>query len=112
VFEPDDGHAGGWTHASFARVIGWAVGKRIVPLALPASVLRFAARSDRRLRGPQAKLTEDRVGYMCHPDWVVSAGAAVPRHRWVPEMATREGLKATAQWYRRNGWLPAGSSQR
>ena len=105
TFEPDDGHAGGWSHASFARAIGWGVGRRITPLALPAGVLRAAARGDRLLRREGAKLTADRVGYMCHPDWVVRAAAAPPRERWAPAVPTREGLKATARWYRENGWL-------
>lgn len=105
LFEPDDGHVGGWSHASFAKAIGWAVGKRITPLPLPARALRLAARGDRMIRGRAAKLTADRVGYMCHPDWVVSGDAAVPPERWTPAIPTRDGLKATARWYRDNGWL-------
>ena len=105
LFEPDDGHAGGWTHKSFARAIGWAVGKRITPLPLPAFALRAAARGDRLIRRAAAKLTEDRVGYMCHPDWTVREELRPPVDRWKPEIGTREGLKATAKWYRDAGWL-------
>ena len=105
LFEVDDGHAGGWTHKSFARAIGWAVGKRITPLPLPAFALRAAARGDRLLRKAAAKLTEDRVGYMCHPDWTVRDEARPPESRWKPAIGTREGLKATAKWYREAGWL-------
>lgn len=105
TFEPDDGKPGGWTHKSFAKAIGWAVGKRITALPLPAFALRAAARGDRILRGTRAKLTPDRVGYMCHPDWVASLGARVPAERWRPEIKTRDGLKATAKWYREAGWL-------
>ena len=105
LFEPDDGHPGGWTHKSFARAIGWAVGKRITPLPLPAFALRAAARGDRLLRRAAAKLTEDRVGYMCHPDWTVREEARPPVALWTPEIGTREGLKATAKWYRDAGWL-------
>ena len=105
LFEPDDGHPGGWTHKSFARAIGWAVGKRITPLPLPAFALRAAARGDRLLRRASAKLTEDRVGYMCHPDWTVRDEMRPPVARWTPQIGTREGLKATAKWYREAGWL-------
>jgi dTDP-D-glucose 4,6-dehydratase len=35
----------------------------------------------------------------------VSGDAAVPAERWTPAIPTRDGLKATAQWYRDNGWL-------
>ena len=105
LFEPDDGQAGGWSHKSFARAIGWAMGKRITPLPLPAFALRAAARGDRLLRRAAAKLTEDRVGYMCHPDWTVREDMRPPVGRWKPEIGTREGLKATAKWYREAGWL-------
>lgn len=105
VFEPDDGKAGGWTHKSFARAIGWAVGKRIKPLPLPRLALRAAARGDGLLRRNRAKLTEDRVAYMCHPDWTVRDEARPPVSRWRPQIGTREGLKATAKWYREQGWL-------
>ncbi len=105
LFEPDDGHPGGWTHKSFARAVGWAVGKRITPLPLPAFALRAAARGDRLLRRAAAKLTEDRVGYMCHPDWTVREEARPPVALWTPAIGTREGLKATAKWYREAGWL-------
>ena len=105
LFEPDDGHVGGWSHKSFARAIGWAVGKRITPLPLPAFALRAAARGDRLLRRAAAKLTEDRVGYMCHPDWTVRDELRPPVARWLPEIGTRDGLKATAKWYREAGWL-------
>jgi nucleoside-diphosphate-sugar epimerase len=105
LFEPDDGRTGGWSHKSFAKAIGWAVGKRITPLPLPAFALRAAARGDRLLRRAAAKLTDDRVGYMCHPDWTVRAELRPPAARWVPEIGTRDGLKATAKWYREAGWL-------
>jgi uncharacterized protein YbjT (DUF2867 family) len=105
LFEADDSHAGGWTHKSFAKAIGWAVGKRITPLPLPAFALRAAARGDRLLRRAAAKLTEDRVGYMCHPDWTVRDDCRPPVARWTPRIGTREGLKATAKWYREAGWL-------
>ena len=67
--------------------------------------MRFAARSDTWLRGTKAKLTLDRVGYMNHPDWVVSETGQVPGEVWRPQVPTREGLRATAEWYRSQGWL-------
>jgi nucleoside-diphosphate-sugar epimerase len=29
----------------------------------------------------------------------------VPADVWRPRIPTRDGLKATARWYRENGWL-------
>lgn len=105
TFEPDDGKRGGWGHYELARAIGWAVGRRPKVLALSRRTMEWAAKADMRMRGARAKLTLDRVGYMTHPDWVVSLGARVPFEVWRPRIETREGLKATAQWYRKAGWL-------
>ncbi len=104
-FEPDDGKPGGWSHGELARAIGSAVGRRPFVLRLPAWAMRWAARADTAARGARAKLTPDRVSYMVHPDWVVSNAARVPPNLWRSRIPTREGLNATAQWYRENGWL-------
>ncbi|MET0588901.1 MAG: NAD(P)H-binding protein [Novosphingobium sp.] len=105
IFEPDDGKPGGWNHYELARAIGWAVGRRPLVLGLSRRTMEWAAKVDGRIRGKKAKLTLDRVGYFCHPDWVVSKGGRVPVSLWRPRVETREGLKATAQWYRAEGWL-------
>ncbi len=105
VFEPDDGHRNGWSHYELARAIGWAMGRRPWVLHLSRASLERAARADRLVRRGKARLTPDRVGYMTHPDWVVSPFAQVPDELWKPQIATREGLKATAKWYRDNKWL-------
>jgi uncharacterized protein YbjT (DUF2867 family) len=105
MFEPDDGHKGGWTHRELARVIGWTVGRRPWVVHLSPRLLNTAARADRLVRRSRARLTADRVGYMCHPDWIARAEFAVPEGVWRPRIPTREGLKATARWYRDKGWL-------
>ncbi|MEJ5978732.1 NAD(P)-dependent oxidoreductase [Novosphingobium sp. PS1R-30] len=104
-FEPDDGKRGGWSHYELARMIGWSVGRRPKVIGLSKRTMQWAAKADAMLRGAKAKLTLDRVGYMTHPDWVVSLGARVPAALWRPRVETREGMKATAQWYRAEGWL-------
>lgn len=105
TFEPDDGKRGGWSHYEFARAIGWAMGRRPWVVHLSRTSLERAARADRFVRRGKAKLTLDRAGYMAHPDWVVANGACPPPELWRPQVPTREGLKATARWYRENGWL-------
>jgi len=105
TFEPDDGKPGGWDHHEMALAIGWAVGRRPRVLNLSRKWMERAARADHFLRGAGAKLTPDRVGYMCHPDWAVSEGSQVPPRVWRPRIETRAGLKETAQWYRQQGWL-------
>lgn len=105
TFEPDDGRKQGWGHYELARAIGWAMGRRPWVVHLSRTSLERAARADRFIRRSKARLTNDRVGYMSHPDWVVSHEARPPRGLWQPEVPTREGLKATAQWYQENRWL-------
>lgn len=105
VVEPDDGREGGWSHRELARTIGWAVGSRPWVPHLSAAMLARASRIDRRLRGDKAKLTADRVSYMVHPDWVCDPARAVPCTVWQPRVPSRQGLRATARWYREQGWL-------
>lgn len=105
IYEPDDGTPGAWTHTGFARAIGTAVGRRVLPLSLPAGVLRLGARLDRLARRDKAKLTPDRAAYMAHPDWTSSPDARPPEALWRPRIATADGLAATAAWYRANRLL-------
>lgn len=105
IFEPDDGKQGGWEHRELALAIGWAMGKRPWVPRLGAGMLGFAAKMDGLLRRDEAKLTSDRVGYMCHPDWVSDPSTKPPKELWQPKIPTRDGLKATAKWYKDNKWL-------
>jgi len=105
TYEPDDGSDNGWDHRHFARTLGRILGRRAATLAMPKLVMRGAARLDRLVRRDRAKLTADRVRYYCHPDWVVAAEARPPASLWTAKIRTPTGLKATADWYRAQGWL-------
>jgi hypothetical protein len=58
-----------------------------------------------RLRGAGAKLTHDRVGYLCHANWVADPARRPPPHLWTPAIPIAKGLAATATWYRANALL-------
>jgi len=106
TYEPDDGREGGWSHKELAAAIGRAMGRESVFAPhLPRLVLDIAAATDRLARGDRAKLTPDRVGYMSHPNWVSRSDRRVPPGLWQPRIAGEEGLKATADWYKREGWV-------
>lgn len=105
IFEPDDGREGGWSHKELAHAIGQSVGRKIIAPHLPRAVLQGAASIDRLLRGDGAKLTADRVGYMCHPNWVARFDRQVPETVWTPQIGGEAGLAATAEWYRSAGWF-------
>jgi len=105
ILEADDGAEGGWTHDAFARAIGAAVGRRVLPLPLPRTILSLAAKGDRLFRGAKAKLTADRVRYLSHPDWTVDPAKRLDSALWKAEVPTAQGLAATAAWYRAKGLL-------
>jgi nucleoside-diphosphate-sugar epimerase len=105
TYEPDDGRDGGWEHRHFARTLGRIYGKRALTLPMPKAALRLASGVDRLFRRKKAKLTADRVGYFCHPDWVCTAARRPPPRLWTPAIRSATGLKETADWYREQGWL-------
>jgi len=47
----------------------------------------------------------DRVGYMCHPNWVVRSDRKPPEALWKAETSGQAGFAKTAAWYREAGWL-------
>lgn len=104
IYEADDG-THGWTHEGYARAIGDAVGRRVLPIHLPRAVMTLAARGDRLLRGDRARLTADRVGYLSHSDWTIDQLKRPPPDLWRPLIPTPDGLADTARWYRAQGLL-------
>ena len=105
TYEPDDGHAGGYSHRAFADLLGRAVKRKAVGIAIPQTILRTVAALDGLIRRDGAKLTPDRVAYFCHPNWVADPSKSVPTELWQPAIDAATGLSATADWYRTEGWL-------
>jgi nucleoside-diphosphate-sugar epimerase len=105
LYEPDDGRDGGWAHRHFARTLGRLYGKRAATFAMPRLVMASAARIDSFVRRDRAKLTPDRARYFSHADWVVRPEHRPPTDVWQPAVRTATGLKQTAEWYQKEGWL-------
>jgi nucleoside-diphosphate-sugar epimerase len=105
LIEPDDGRDGGWSHEEFGQALGRAVGRRVMTLSMPQSILMLGARIDGLWRRDKAKLTPDRAAYFCHPDWTVEPSRGAPDTLWKPRIETETGLADTARWYREAGWL-------
>jgi uncharacterized protein YbjT (DUF2867 family) len=97
IYEIDDGNR--LTHAELAAAIGRAVGRRVLPLHLPAGLLRLGAWIDGTVRGAGAKLTADRVGYLSHPDWTARIEWRPPTKVWTAAVPLADGLAATARSY-------------
>ena len=105
IYEPDDGRPHGWAHGEFAQAIGHAVGRRVRPQPVPAWVMHAGAKLDAMVRGPNAKLTADRVRYFLHDNWVVNPDFRPPAHLWRAQLATLDGLAVAAESYREEGLL-------
>ena len=105
IIEPDDGKPGGWTHIEFGDALAEAVGKQARTISTPRPMLSLASKIDRLIRRDKAKLTADRVAYFCHPDWVANPALAAPPDLWKPGIDTRQGLRATAEWYSAHRWI-------
>ena len=104
LYEADDGEP--LSHRELASRVGDAVGRaQVRSISAPAALLALAACGDRLVRGAKAKLTPDRARYMAHPDWTCDPALAPPAALWSPKIGSREGLAATARWYREMGWL-------
>ena len=86
-----------------------SVGRRAVERDTLYKVLRdwtdAVFEADTAFRGNGAKLTQDRVGYLVHPDWTSDPAHRPDAALWTPAIATPAGLAATAVWYRANGLL-------
>ncbi|MEM7666885.1 MAG: NAD(P)-dependent oxidoreductase [Pseudomonadota bacterium] len=106
IYEPWDDNAYGYDHGELAKMIGEAVGNsQVLAPNVPEPLLQIGAKIDRALRGHKAKLTEDRIGYLVHPDWVCDLKKAPPLSLWQAVWGGEDGLKMTAEWYKSEGWL-------
>ena len=105
IYEPDDGRAGGWGHSELGAAIAAAVGRKARVIGVSPTTMKLGTRLDRLFRGEKAKLTPDRAAYIAHPNWVSREAARPPAALWQPQIATEDGLRQTADWYRAEGWL-------
>lgn len=96
TWEVDDGAPDGLSHIELAAAFGRALQRRVMPLPLPQALLMLFAHADRLVRGANAKLTKDRVRYMCHPDWVIDPAKRPPPDFWQPRIGADEGLAEVA----------------
>lgn len=99
TWEVSDGTPDGLSHPELAAAFGTALGRKVRALPLPQWVLMSFAAMDCLARGPAAKLTPDRVRYMCHRDWVAEPSKAPPESFWKSRIGSVEGLGRAAQAY-------------
>jgi len=106
--EVDDATPGGFDQAGFARAIGAALGVRPRIVRLPQGLLGPAATLAEGwagLTGGRARLSRDRARYFAHPDWLATRAPLAATGYWRPLVPAAQGLRDTAAWYRKEGWL-------
>lgn len=108
VFELDDGKEGGYSWRELTCAAGEAEGHKVACVFLPRSVARLAgaveaALARRANRTPE--VTPDKVRELYHPDWVCRHNLLQERSTWHPAVGLVDGLRETASWYRKEGWL-------
>jgi nucleoside-diphosphate-sugar epimerase len=96
------------TSRELVRAIGRAVGRqpRIVPLPGPlARVLLWTIGSIAHLAGRATLLSGDKAAEFLAPAWTCRPDALTRDAGWRAETDLETGLRRTAAWYRREGWL-------
>lgn len=96
------------TSGELARAIGRAVGRtpRVVPLAAPlARVALWATGSVAHLAGRATLLSADKAAEFLAPAWTCRADALSRDAGWRPQVDLDTGLRRTAAWYQKEGWL-------
>lgn len=97
---------------SFEEMIGLveqALQKRAwIRVPLPEKLVRAAARVSEmygRITDQAVMLTEDKCNELRAPGWVCDGSPARRDLNWTPRVIFSEGVRLTAEWYKREGWL-------
>lgn len=96
------------TSRELVRAIGRAVGRepRIVPLPGPiARGLLWTIGAIAHLGGRATVLSGDKAAEFLAPAWTCRPDALMRDTGWRAEVDLETGLRRTAAWYRREGWL-------
>ena len=110
IYEIDDGHAEGYSHADMAAAAASAVGRRVRSMAVPRSVMDAVGRINelrQSLGGAVQMLTRAKIREVFHDDWAVHDRRLAETLGFVPRYSLPAGFAEAVQWYRAKGWLPS-----
>ncbi|HTS86926.1 MAG TPA: NAD(P)-dependent oxidoreductase [Gemmatimonadales bacterium] len=101
-------HAETCTTAEFVRTVGASIGRKVTVVPLPRWLAASAlgvTETAARLTGRSTILTRDKANEFFQDAWTADAGPLADHTSWKPSRSLEEGLRATAAWYREQGWL-------
>ena len=90
------------------RLVAQAVGARARVIRVPAHVIVWSARASQavgRLRGRPSIFDADKARELLAPGWLCDTESARRSLGFEASIPLADGLRATAQWYRNEGWL-------
>jgi nucleoside-diphosphate-sugar epimerase len=97
-----------YTWEEVGRLVGEAVGKRVRAVRVPAaliSALASASEIAAAAVGRSVIFNRDKARELLAPGWLCDTEAARTDLGYEAKIGLAEGLRATAQWYRQQGWL-------
>lgn len=90
------------------RRVGAAVGRSVRRLPVPAALLSGLAATSEVMAGAVGRssiFNRDKAREMLAPGWLCETATAREELGFETRISLDEGLRATARWYRDNGWL-------
>lgn len=96
------------TWSKFADAVGQALSRHPVRVSVPTGVARLlgvGAALTGRLNHHAPVLNTDKVREILQPEWVADPSLATRELGWEAEVPLEEGVRRTAAWYHRAGWL-------
>ncbi|MEO8194633.1 MAG: NAD-dependent epimerase/dehydratase family protein [Gemmatimonadales bacterium] len=97
------------TWESVIEHVARAVGKKAKVIRVPSGLADVVSKAERAraiITGGKPLLTPDRMRELSQADWTCDDTRARLDIDYESTIALPEGLRTTAEWYRKQGWLP------
>jgi nucleoside-diphosphate-sugar epimerase len=108
LLEIRDACEAGYSWRAVAEAGGRHIGRKVVCVPLPRSVMRAAAvatQSLSRITGHVPRISPGKVRELYHDDWVCRDNPLTRLTPWRPKVGLDEGIGRTLTWYRAHRWL-------
>jgi nucleoside-diphosphate-sugar epimerase len=97
-----------YTWEEVGRLVGEAVGRRVRSVRVPAALISAIAGASEIAAaavGRSVIFNRDKARELLAPGWLCDTEAARADLEYEAKIPLAEGLRATARWYRQQGWL-------